>query len=201
MSEVCRLFKDSGFLPASYTGEKEVRPEYYPEEYFSRFSFEDDVIEAVINTMKDGDIYSNMAAYPSPDHRSFALATQGAMIYVILFFIPDYLIEKKAKMREIVDKHFYDNWVITYYLGYYVDLTSEWKCYKAAKKALDNTLDLDYIEELSQFFQENLESSYKTCQNFLIDGVLTQEFVLEKSSKLLSCVRESNITIRWLMLH
>lgn len=55
-------------------------------------------------------------------------------------------------MREIVDKHFYDNWVITFYLGYYVDLTIEWKNYKAAKKALDNTLDLDYIEDLSSFF-------------------------------------------------
>lgn len=54
-------------------------------------------------------------------------------------------------MREIVDKHFSDNWVITFYIGYYVDLTTDWKPYKAAKKAIDNTLDLDYIEELSQF--------------------------------------------------
>lgn len=66
-------------------------------------------------------------------------------------------------MREIVDKHFYDNWVVTYYLGYYVDLTIEWKNYKAAKKALDNTLDLDYIEEISGFFKENLNKSYKMC--------------------------------------
>lgn len=55
-------------------------------------------------------------------------------------------------MREIVDKHFYDNWVITFYLGHYVDLTVEWKNYKAAKKAIDNTLDLDYIEDLTEFF-------------------------------------------------
>jgi WASH complex subunit strumpellin len=52
-------------------------------------------------------------------------------------------------MREIVDKHFYDNWVIPFYLGYIVDLTDEWKPYKAAKIALENTLDLEYIAELS----------------------------------------------------
>lgn len=60
-------------------------------------------------------------------------------------------------MREIVDKHFYDNWVITIYLGYYVDLTKEWEPYKAARIALGNTLDLDYIEQLTKFFLEKLD--------------------------------------------
>ena len=32
-------------------------------------------------------------------------------------------------MREIVDKHFNDNWVIAYYLGYYVDLSYQWEPY------------------------------------------------------------------------
>jgi hypothetical protein len=32
-------------------------------------------------------------------------------------------------MRQIVDKHFYDNWVIPFYLGYTVDLTNEWHPY------------------------------------------------------------------------
>lgn len=33
-------------------------------------------------------------------------------------------------MREIVDKHFYDNWVITYYMGYTTDLSNVWQPYK-----------------------------------------------------------------------
>ena len=33
------------------------------------------------------------------------------MLYVILFFAPDILQNQQAKMREIVDKHFPDNWV------------------------------------------------------------------------------------------
>ena len=43
-------------------------------------------------------------------------------------------------MREIVDKHFYDNWVIPVYMGNYVDLSVWWNPYKAANLALRNTL-------------------------------------------------------------
>ena len=40
---------------------------------------------------------------------------------------------RQAKMREIVDKHFPDNWVTAYYMGISVDLAEEWEPYKAAK--------------------------------------------------------------------
>jgi WASH complex subunit strumpellin len=43
-------------------------------------------------------------------------------------------------MREIVDKHFYDNWVVPVFLGYLVDLSYEWKLYEAARKAIKNTV-------------------------------------------------------------
>ncbi|KRX07259.1 hypothetical protein PPERSA_00416 [Pseudocohnilembus persalinus] len=201
INDVCKLFKATGYLPASYTKSYEYRPQYYPEDYFSRFGFDESIMESIIDQVKDGDIYSSCAAYPSPQHRSVALSQQGSILYILLFFHPDILIEKKAKMREIVDKHFSDNWVITFYIGYYVDLTTDWKPYKAAKKAIDNTLDLDYIEELSQFHLKQLEDCYNKCQNFLIDGVLTEEYVLEKWKLLINTIRESNITVRWLMLH
>ena len=55
-----------------------------------------------------------ISAYPLPEHRSTALATQASMLYVILFFAPDILQNQQAKMREIVDKHFPDNWVRVY---------------------------------------------------------------------------------------
>ena len=52
-----------------------------------------------------------ISSYPSPDHRSTALATQASMLYVILYFAPQILHNQQAQMREIVDKHFPDNWV------------------------------------------------------------------------------------------
>lgn len=71
------------------------------------------------------------------------------MLYILLFFYGDIMESKKSKMRELVDKHYSDNWVVPYYLGYYVDLTVEWQDYDAARKALENTLDMDYIKGLS----------------------------------------------------
>lgn len=52
-----------------------------------------------------------VSAYPLPEHRSTALANQAAMLYVCLYFSPSILHTQQAKMREIVDKYFPDNWV------------------------------------------------------------------------------------------
>lgn len=73
--------------------------------------------------MKDDDIYKQLSAFPLPDHRSVALANQASMIFVLLFFDSDLLTKEKAKMREIADKHFSDNWVIPFYLGYISDIS------------------------------------------------------------------------------
>lgn len=68
----------------------------------------------VIGRLRSDDIYNQISAYPLPEHRSTALATQASMLYVILYFEPEILQNQQAKMREIVDKHFPDNWVNTY---------------------------------------------------------------------------------------
>lgn len=102
--------------------------------------------------IKDDDIYKQMPAYPQAKYRSFALANQGSMLFVILYFRPDVLNGAKSTMREIVDKHFYNTWVIPFYLGYTIDLTEWWKPYKAAKAALNNILDIESIQELCTYF-------------------------------------------------
>lgn len=49
---------------------------------------------------------------------------------------------------------------------------------------------------------ENLEKCYEQCEEYLIDGVLNEEFILEDKTKpLLQTLTLSNITIKWLMLH
>jgi len=100
--------------------------------------------------LRSDDIYNRNAAYPAPEDRSTALAAQSAMLYVILYFAPHILHTKQvlikrsslqaviahldctclqAVMREIVDKHFNDNWVIPFYMGYIVDLSEAWLPY------------------------------------------------------------------------
>ena len=58
------------------------------------------------------------------------------MLFVLLYFEPNWLTKESAKMREIVDKHFYDNWIVPVYMGNTVDLSKWWYPYKSAWLAL-----------------------------------------------------------------
>jgi WASH complex subunit strumpellin len=124
IDEVCTLCRSSGQIPGG------KRPKDYPEEYFSRFGVKQAYVDMIIGRLRTDDIYNHTAAYPSPEHRSTALAKQSAMLYVILFFAGKPLLEKSmSTMREIVDKHFSDNWVVAFYMGFTVDLTEMWQPY------------------------------------------------------------------------
>ncbi len=116
-NEVCRLIKNTGYSYNSKTKHENL-PKNYPVDYFSRFSIDAidrSLIEMFINTLKDDDIYNQLAAYPNPEHRSVALSNQASIIFVLLAFCPKILERENAKMREIVDKHFPDNWVVPIY--------------------------------------------------------------------------------------
>lgn len=72
----------------------------------------------IIGRLRSDDIYMQTSYYPAPEHRSTALSTQAAMLYILLYFDGKILNKEQAIMREIVDKHFPDNWVISYYMGF-----------------------------------------------------------------------------------
>jgi len=110
-SAVCNLCRATGYLPTS-----QKRPPKYPEEYFARLPPPLDVVKMVVSRLRSDDIYKQMKEWPSPDHRTTALANQAAILYIVLFFVPDTLNKENAAMREIVDKHFSDNWVISFYM-------------------------------------------------------------------------------------
>ncbi len=71
------------------------------------------------------------------------------MLYIALYFAPQILKDEPAAMREIVDKFFPDNWVISYYMGTVVNLAEAWEPYKAAKAALANTLETSNVKAVS----------------------------------------------------
>ena len=153
-----------------------------------------------ISRLRSDDIYNQIPAYPNPDHRSTALATQASMLYVILYFAPEILNNDQAKMREIVDKHFPDNWVISYYLGFVVDLSQAWDGYKAAKAALLNSIALPNVQTYQTRYVGSVPELNKQLQGFLTEGVLTETYALDNIPKLMNCLRDCNVTIRWLML-
>ena len=133
LDEVCKLCRATGYTTQG------KRPGSYPEEYFGRIKIPRGVVESVVARLRSDDIYNLRMAYPKPEHRSTALATQSAMLYVILYFAPHILTGNESTMREIVDKHFSDNWVVAFYMGFAVDLSQAWEPYRAARIALKLT--------------------------------------------------------------
>lgn len=192
---VCELVKSTGYLP------KIKKPERYPEELFKRVPINEGVIKMIVGRLRSDDIYNMVSNYPDPEHRGTALATQGCMLYIILYFAPDILQNEFAAMREIVDKHFPDNWIISYYLGYVVDLSTQWGAYPAAREALKNTLQMQSIVGIANKHKAAIGTLQKTLDQLLTEGVLTKDFVLEKNARLMSICRQCNVVIRWILLH
>lgn len=56
-------------------------------------------MQQIIIAVKDDDIYRQLAAYPLPALRSFALANQSAILFILLFFVPQVLVKAKSPMR------------------------------------------------------------------------------------------------------
>ncbi|KAF0972785.1 hypothetical protein FDP41_009034 [Naegleria fowleri] len=177
-------------------------PEAYPTDYFNRFPLPDQVVSMIIGRLRSDDIYLQTSYYPLPEHRSVALSTQAAMLYIILYFKPNMLNNEMAIMREIVDKHFPDNWVISYYMGFTVDLTVVWKDFKAANLAIQNIVTLNHVKNLTESFHNiSLPKLIDQLNQYLVEGVLVEEYVLDNINKLVACLRDCNVTLRWLLLH
>ncbi|KAB7495837.1 WASH complex subunit strumpellin [Armadillidium nasatum] len=197
IDDVCKLLRSTGY---SFTpGSK--RPQNYPENYFSRIKIPENYVELVVGYLRSDDIYHQVQAYPHPDHRSTALATQGGMLYVCLFFVPSTLHNHNSRMREIVDKFFSDNWVISYYMGRTVNLVDSWDSYKAAKQALNNTLENSNIKEKSLNQGSLINKLVKQTDQILADGHLNEMKVLDHSGKILNLLRQCNVVLRWVILH
>ena len=107
--DLAKLCRDTGYRPGEPPSK---RPAGYPEELFRRFPLPKDVVSMVLARLRGDDVYNQLRVYPAPDHQSFALAQQASMLYVVLYFSPKTLADEKKEMREIVDKHFSDNWVV-----------------------------------------------------------------------------------------
>eukprot|EP00941_MAST-03F_sp_MAST-3F-sp1_P002473 g2473.t1 len=193
--QVTRLCRNTGFVPGRQ------RPKNYPEDYFSRFKVPREVVRMIIDRLRSDDVYSMIKIYPTPEHRSTALSSQASMLYVILYFAPNILHRQRTTMREIVDKHFNDNWIITVYMGWVINLREVWVRYPSAHDALRNTLLAENVTDFSSRHAENLYSCEKMLSKYLTQGVLEDEYVLDHINPLLHCLRKCNVTVRWLMLH
>lgn len=197
IDDVCKLFRSTGY--SNTPGLKRVQG--YPEMYFGRYPVNATFVDMLIGRLRSDDIYSQVSSYPLPEHRSAALATQAGMLYVVLYFMPKCLQAEQAKMREIVDKYFPDNWIISVYMGITVNLIDAWEPYKAAKIALQNTIDQKNIKLQCVKHLKGYQDVTPQINQFLKAGTLTEDYVLDNIPKIMNCLRNCNVTLRWLMLH
>lgn len=124
------------------------------------------------------------------------------MLYVLLYFQANILHDEQAIMREIVDKFFPDNWIISIYMGSLViNLGEVWDSYKAARSALGNTLTSGNIKNQSAKHLKKLDMSIKDVKQHLNEGFLSQEYLLTHLNKVFTIIRQANCTLKWSILH
>lgn len=193
--DVCKLCRNTGYIVNI------KKPKNHPENLFARFLPNIEFIRLIIGKLQTDDIYLMANSFPNPEHRSTRLATQASMLYVILYFSPDTLIKQKSTMREIIDKYFNDNWVITTYMGQIIDLTIEWNNYPAAKTALDNIYTSNFIRQLNINNITLINKCFDDLKHYLNEGVLLPDFVLDNTNTLINCTRACNVALRWRLLH
>jgi len=196
--DVIKLCKSTGY---DASAPSTSRPSGYPENYFARFEIPEWLILMVIGRIRTDDVYNQAPHYPNPEHRSTALAAQGGHLYVILYWAPKILRQGKSAMREIVDRHYADNWVIAYGPGLTADLLAEWEPYESASTALRNAVTPQAARDLVERSSKSANELKGLLTRYLTDGALTEEFVLSNEKLLMNTVRDANVVARFLLLH
>lgn len=155
----------------------------------------------VIGKLRSEDIYNQLSVYTIPEHQASALATQASMLVVCLFFTPHYLHTDTSKMREIVDKFFPSNWVIPIYMGVTLSIVDYWEHFKAAKSALTNTCTNKLVKDVFAKRGDSVQMLINKTRALLQEGTITEDYVLDNVNKILNLLLNSNLVIRWSLLH
>ena len=202
---VCSLCRRTGFLPPAAdpasAAARQAPPAGYPEEFFARFALPAKLVNLVVSRLRSDDVYHQMAHFPAPEHRPAALAQQASCLYVALYFAPGVLHGEFSTMREIVDKHFVDTWVVLYGQGMWADLSVEWEGYRAAKAAIANIFTVPRLREVNAAYNEMLRGVAADLRALLKEGVLTRELLLDSAGHVLDTLRRANVALRWLTSH
>ena len=139
--EIFQLFQRTGYMPAfPITDEKEeIIPKKYPVEYFKRCNLDVSIIQKINGTIIGNDIYDQQLVYPTTnEYKTVAFSQQASLLVVTLFFTPETLEKDRKNMNDIISKHFNDNYVISVYMGYTIDINEYWKDFKIAHSCLDS---------------------------------------------------------------
>ncbi|OHT02014.1 hypothetical protein TRFO_30967 [Tritrichomonas foetus] len=193
-SKVCEVCRSSGY----HRGQP--IPNQYPLELFNRIEIPNSFVKLLIGRFRNDDVYVQMPHYPDAEHRAVALATQSAMLFIFLFFDPNTLMYEEFMMRDIVDKSFFDNWNVPYFMGYTFELPIIWKPFTAAFNAISNTMKSN-AQRYYQRAVEQMPVVHQQIKQILADGFTKLEVLLEDLNSLVDAVRKANVILRFLVLH
>jgi len=179
-------------------------PSGYPHDaYFSRFPMPKRALSLAIGKLRSEDIYNCCSEYyPDPDHRSIALSQQASLLVSILWFSPETLMDKPEVMREIVEKHFADNWIVNWTFGKTIDLRIAWRWCEAANEALSIALNAKNVQKLCERCDKKFNEISKVFRTFITKRkIVDEKFVLDNESLILDSLRDANHWLRWCLMH
>jgi len=91
--------------------------------------------------------------------------------------------------------------VTSVYMGQTINLIEIWEPYRAARLALSNTIQTSNIKDCSGKHAVQMGKLGKQLRDVLKEGILNEEFLLDNMPKLMNLIRQSNVTLRWILLH
>lgn len=72
---------------------------------------------------------------------------------------------------------------------------------RAAKLALNNTLEICNIKDISVKAGKNVKNLIVQTRNSLKEGALTEQILLVHPERILNMIRKCNVALRWVMMH
>ena len=193
-SKVCEVCRQTGYIRG------QPIPNQYPLEFVNRIEIPNNFVKLIIGRYRNDDVYVQMPHYPDAEHRAVALATQSSMLFIFLFFDPNTLMYEEFMMRDIVDKSFFDNWNVPYFMGYTFELPIIWRPFTAAYNAISSTMKTN-AQRYYQRAIDMLPVVHKEIRQILSEGFTKLDNLLEDINRLVDVVRRANVTLRFLVLH
>eukprot|EP00884_Botryococcus_braunii_P002738 jgi/Botrbrau1/12465/Bobra.0169s0012.2 len=156
---------------------------------------------AVISSVRSDDVYNQVPHYPSPDHRTTALAHQAAGLYIALYYVPHVLQKDTAVMRALVDRHFCDCWMVSWAPGFRADLALEWDSWRAARAAILTVATTGRARDTASIYAAATPELRAQLASYLVDGQLKEEYMLQRAGEVFGLLRQAAVMLRWLLLH
>uniref|UniRef100_A0A5S6QBQ5 WASH complex subunit strumpellin n=1 Tax=Trichuris muris TaxID=70415 RepID=A0A5S6QBQ5_TRIMR len=193
-ANMCTIFRSSNYAPSK-------RCPGYPENLFARAEVSKEVVNFLIFGFRDEP--SGVRSFPSllpSSADSGCSVDQGAIVFVLLYFVPNVLHSCPDVMEEVVKKYFTGDFVIHLYMGSTVNLLYEWNHYKAAWRALKSQCSTLASRTMSTRLYDEFER-FKEKPFVAQPEGLDKQHVVSNVHTIIQSILRMNRALRWCILN